>query len=238
MKGNKMRKKSLILIIAIAFIFTALSACAGGEWQGGASAPSKRLEQPSRSGNQAGSGSESDSGAAGAKNGEVSVTFDFANQSGMASNQFAIWVEDANGTLVKTLYATRFTVNGGFKNRPDSIAIWVEKAGLSSMTKAETDAVTSATPKAGTLIYKWDLSGADGSKVPDGEYKIRVEGSLRMKNYVLYTAAVNTGSADPATVQAEAEYVYAEASGYAALTAESKENGMIGPVTVSYTPGL
>jgi len=38
---------------------------------------------------------------------DVEVSFTFARQSGAASNQFAVWVEDAQGRYVRTLYATR-----------------------------------------------------------------------------------------------------------------------------------
>ena len=49
------------------------------------------------------------------ENGRMTISFDYAKQSGYAANQFAVWVEDANGALIKTLYATRFTVKGGYQ---------------------------------------------------------------------------------------------------------------------------
>ena len=78
--------------------------------------------------------------------GVLTVTFDYEKQSGHASNQFAVWIEDMEGSLIKTLYATKFTAGGGYKNRPDSISLWVEKSGLASMPKAELDAVTGSPP--------------------------------------------------------------------------------------------
>lgn len=47
--------------------------------------------------------------------GTLTVTFDFEKQSGYASNQFAVWIEDVDGNLINTLYATRFTATGGYK---------------------------------------------------------------------------------------------------------------------------
>jgi len=90
----------------------------------------------------------------------VAVTFDFQKQSGYASNQFAVWVENANGKLVKTLYVTQFTVNGGYEKRPDAIPVWVKQSGLAQGIAQ--DAVSGATPKSGSLRYVWDLTDQSG----------------------------------------------------------------------------
>jgi len=179
---------------------------------------------------EAGTGAE-----AAAIQGEVVVSFDFERQSGSASNQHAVWIEDMDGNLVKTLYASNWTASGGYKSRPDSIALWVEKSNLASLSKQEVDAVSGATPRTGALSYSWDLTGADGAGVPGGEYKVLVEGTLRWKNYVVYTGVINIGD-KPETVQAVAEYNYEGIDRYAALTDSATENKMIGPVTVVYTP--
>ena len=163
------------------------------------------------------------------------VEFDYAKQSGHASNQFAVWIEDTNGNLVKTLYATRFTVNGGYQNRPDSLLTWVDKSGLPSMEKDQIDTITGATPKAGTLSYAWDLTNTNGEALPHGEYLIFVEGSLRWKNHVLYSANIVIGDT-PITVSANAEYVYEATDEQAALSADSPENSMIENVTVRFIP--
>ncbi|MCL2811928.1 MAG: DUF2271 domain-containing protein [Clostridia bacterium] len=163
----------------------------------------------------------------------VVITFDYTKQSGYASNQFAVWIEDGDGNLVKTLYATRYTANGGYKNRPDSIPVWVEKSGLASMQKVEVDAIAGATPRTGTLSYTWDLTDANGEKVSPGEYGFFVEGSLRWKNRVLYSGTISVGR-DPVAVQADAEFLYEAADNQPALSPDSPENGMIGPVTASF----
>ena len=167
--------------------------------------------------------------------GEVVITFEYAKQSGSASNQFAVWVEDVDGNLIKTLYATGYTANGGYKNRPDSIPLWVEKSSLPNMQKNEVDAITSATPKAGKLSYTWDLSNLDGVTIPAGKYMFFVEGTLRWKNFVLYSGAINISDV-PDTVQAKAEFFYESSDRYAALTADSPENNMISDVAASFMP--
>ncbi|MCL2496367.1 MAG: DUF2271 domain-containing protein, partial [Clostridiales bacterium] len=149
--------------------------------------------------------------------GEVIITFEYQKQSGSASNQFAVWIEDMDGHLIKTLYATRYTANGGYKNRPDSIPLWVEKSGLASLTKSEIDAVSSATPKAGALSYAWDLTDINGVAVAPGEYKFFVEGTLRWKNSVLYSGVIAI-SDQPVTVIAGAEFTYEATDRQAALT--------------------
>ena len=167
--------------------------------------------------------------------GAVVISFDYEKQSGYASNQFAVWIEDTNGNYIKTLYATRFTANGGYKNRPDSIPLWVEKSGLAFMQKSEVDAIAGATPKAGTLSYIWDLTDVTDNIVSSGEYKFFVEGTLRWKNYVLYSGVVTIGS-ESATVTADAEYIYETSDKYDALTSESPENAMITSVAASFMP--
>ena len=168
--------------------------------------------------------------------GEVVVTFDFKRQSGSASNQYAIWVEDTNGNYINTIFATKWTAEGGFKNRPDAVAAWVEKSDIPSMPDYYVDAVSGATPRAsGSLSYAWNLRDINGDKVSPGEYKILVEGTLRWKNHVLFTGEITIGDA-PVTIRADAEYFYEASDRQAALTGDSSENAMIGAVTVSFEP--
>lgn len=163
----------------------------------------------------------------------VTVTFNFEKQQGYASNQFAVWVEDLEGNLVKTLFATKFTAKGGFEQRPDAIPVWVARAGLAQ--GANVDAVTGATPKTGAVSFVWDLTDESGARVADGTYRFFVEGTLRWKNQVLYTGEITLdGSAT--TAQATAAYTYAESTDAAALTADSPENAMITGVTAAYLP--
>ena len=161
------------------------------------------------------------------------ITFDFVSQSGYASNQFAVWIEDLEGNFVKTLYATRYTANGGYRNRPDSIPTWVRKSNLADMSKSEVDAITSATPRSGTLSYLWDMADKDGVPVPSGEYKFFVEGSLRWKNRVLYSGVVDIGSIST-RIELELERFYEADSNQAALTSNSIENSMLSGVFANF----
>jgi hypothetical protein len=155
----------------------------------------------------------------------VEITFAYEKQPGYASNQFAVWIEDAEGTLVKTLYATRFTAHGGWKDRPDSLPDWVEKSGLAGKDRAEIDALTGATPKAGVLTYRWDCADALGDPVPPGAYRFLVEGSLRWAMRALYTGEIQIGGG-AATAEATAAF----------FGDDGAERTMIRDVTASYTP--
>jgi hypothetical protein len=121
------------------------------------------------------------------------ITFTFTRLSGSASNQFAVWIEDSQGQYVKTLYATRYTANGGWKRRETSVPMWVKKSDLASKTQPQIDTLTAATPKTGTLTYRWDGTDKTGAVVPAGDYVITLEGTLRWANQVYYSAPISLG---------------------------------------------
>ena len=121
------------------------------------------------------------------------LTFTFTRLSGSASNQFAVWIENAQGQHIKTIYATRYTANGGWKRRASSIPVWVRQSGLANMTSAQVDAVTGATPGTGTLTYTWDGTNSQGAQVPAGNYVLILEATLRWENQVVYRAPIRLG---------------------------------------------
>ena len=118
------------------------------------------------------------------------ITFTFTRQTGSATNQFAVWVEDSSGRYVKTLFATQWTAKGGWRRRETSIPLWVRKSNLENMTNTQIDAVSGATPRTGTLTYSWDGIDNNGAQVPAGEYVIVLEGTLRWENQVIYRAPI------------------------------------------------
>lgn len=155
----------------------------------------------------------------------ITITFPYKKQGGFSSNQFAVWVEDAEGNLVKTLYATDFTAKGGWEKRPQALPVWVERAGLRNQTAEVLEGIAGATPKSGDFSCYWDCTGMDGQPVPEGIYHIFVEGTLRGENRVLYSAEMNLGT--------EASQTTAEAAYFGD---SEKERGMLGTVTVRYHP--
>jgi hypothetical protein len=160
---------------------------------------------------------------------KVELSFVFERQSGFSSNQFAVWIEDLRGNLVKTLYATKFTASGGWAKRNTSLPLWVSKAGLSALGKAEIDALSRATPRNGALSCTWDGSGKNGISAPAGEYRIFLEATLKEDNRVVYSAPFTLGSGGAG--RAEEAAVKTEYFG-----SRTKERGMIGGVKVIYRP--
>ncbi|MBM4780687.1 MAG: DUF2271 domain-containing protein [Archangiaceae bacterium] len=80
-------------------------------------------------------------------------------------NIVAVWVEDSNGTFVKTI--------GRWAGREKAdLRGWTAKAG-----NADADAVSGATRPnhTGMLTVNWDLKNKQGAVVPDGTYTIRME---------------------------------------------------------------
>ena len=124
---------------------------------------------------------------------KVTISFVYLRQSGRASNQFAVWIEDTTGKYIKTLYVTRFTAKGGWESRSDSIPSWVKAAQASNLSNKQIDSITGATPSAGNLSYWWDCKDYNNNVVPAGKYRYRVEGTVRWKSRVLYTGTIKIG---------------------------------------------
>lgn len=156
--------------------------------------------------------------------GVVTVSFPYVEQPGSSSNQYAVWVEDSFGNYVKTVFVTDFTVLGGYESREDSVPEWVDKSGIRDGTGENLDAVSGATPQTGNEEYVWACIDEYGDAVPEGEYKILVEGTVREESRIIYTADITVGS-KAMTAQGEPEYY--EITG---------NTDMIGNVTVEYIP--
>ena len=123
----------------------------------------------------------------------IEISFTYQCGTTIASNQLAVWVEDAEGAVVKTLLVTDFTAGRrGYRNRTMSLPVWVAAADPESMTDAEIDTVSGATPGQGELVYVWDFANQSGERVPDGIYMVHVEGTFYWESDVLYTAVIDT----------------------------------------------
>lgn len=135
----------------------------------------------------------------------LTISFQF-HRGGIASSQYAIWIEDKEGKIVRTLYATSFTAEGGYKYREDAIPEWVRKAEPGKMTSAQVDAVTGATPPNGNLTYEWDGTDDNGKPVPSGVYRFFIEGSLYWKSRVVYTGEVNWGGKEQPSIPVSSRF--------------------------------
>ncbi|MDO4181013.1 MAG: DUF2271 domain-containing protein [Bacteroidales bacterium] len=135
----------------------------------------------------------------------LEISFRF-HRGGIASSQYAIWIEDETGRLVRTLYATSFTAKGGYEYREDAVPVWVSKAKPQTMTAAQVDAITGATPRNGVLTYRWDGTDDKGNRVPSGNYKFFVEGTLYWKSRVLYSGELIWGGETQDSIPVKVEH--------------------------------
>lgn len=126
---------------------------------------------------------------------EVIISFDYQRGTTIASNQAAVWIENTEGELVKTLYVSDFTAaRRGYENRDMALSEWVKTAVPSDMTDDEIDAVSSATLGAGSHSFSWDMTDENGERVPDGVYTVKVEGTLYWESNILFSSQVDIGS--------------------------------------------
>jgi hypothetical protein len=122
----------------------------------------------------------------------ISYTLDHLEQ--RASNQLAVWIEDAGGRHVKTLFATDFMARRkGFRIRPQCCPEWVKASGLADMTDGEIDAISGATQKPGKINLSWDCTDQKGKPVPSGVYLYKVEGNIAWEKRVLWSGRITVG---------------------------------------------
>ena len=74
--------------------------------------------------------------------GEVQIIFEFSRQNIIASNQFALWIEDMDGNLIKTVFVTNFTGEGGYKIRKNFLPVWVKKTEPETMDEEKIDTIS------------------------------------------------------------------------------------------------
>ncbi len=136
--------------------------------------------------------------------GTITISYTFTHLLRVASNQYAIWIEDDKGVHVRTLFVTSFTARrGGWKFRPDSIPTWTRSFGIASAAQKDIDAVSGATPRSGTYAVQWDLRDAKGRPVAPGTYRYLVEGNIYWQQRVLWVGTIIVGDGVkvlPATV--------------------------------------
>lgn len=133
----------------------------------------------------------------------LEVSFDYQRQAGPGSNQYAVWIENEKGNVVKTLFVTSYTTKGrarggeqpkrGYIVRPACVPKWVKTVKADEKTDQQLDAVTGATPQAGGVqTFTWDFTDEQGKAVPQGIYKVKVETTLIFDSAIVYTGTFST----------------------------------------------
>ena len=133
----------------------------------------------------------------------LEVSFNYQRQNGPGSNQYAVWIENENGEVVKTLFVTSFTTKGrtrgneqpmrGYIKRPACVPTWVKAARANDLSDQQLDAITGATPQTnGTQTFTWDFTDQQGKTVRKGTYKIFVEATLFNASTITYSGSFST----------------------------------------------
>jgi hypothetical protein len=137
--------------------------------------------------------------------GKVEFSYSLNRLTRMASNQLAVWIEDASGEYVKTLFVTDFMARRkGFLRRPQCCPEWVKASGLAGLTEAQIDAISGATQKPGKITLSWDCTDQQGKPVQPGVYLYKIEGNIAWEKRVLWTGRITVGdtaSSSAATAQ-------------------------------------
>lgn len=133
----------------------------------------------------------------------LEVSFNYQKQAGAGSNQYAVWIENEKGEVVKTLFVTAYTTKGrarggqpaqrGYIIRPTCVPTWVKTVKADEKTDEQLDAFTGATPAAsGTQTFTWDFTDQQGKAVPQGKYKVQIEATLYFDSIITYSGTFST----------------------------------------------
>jgi hypothetical protein len=139
--------------------------------------------------------------------GIVTISYTLFHPHWIASNQLAVWIEDANGTFIKAIFATNFMARRkGYIKRPQSCPEWVKASGLASLPDASIDAISGATQKPGPIQLLWYCTDANGKVVPPGVYTYKVEGNISWEKRVIWEGKIEVGGM-PSTSVAVPTYI-------------------------------
>ena len=138
------------------------------------------------------------------KPGELEISFNYTKQAGPGSNQYAVWIENVSGEVVKTLFVTEFTSKGrsrdgskparGYTYRTSCMPTWVKHIDAENVSDEQMDAFTGATPaSSGVQTFTWDFTDQAGKAVPKGTYRFYVEATYNGPSVVTYTGTVSSG---------------------------------------------
>lgn len=96
----------------------------------------------------------------------VMIRFNIAFESDLAP-QTAVWIEDAGGNFLKTLYVSGFS--GRAKDKQVVLPAWA------GQSKFREDNTTGASIAYGLHQFTWDCTNGAGERVTDATYTIKVE---------------------------------------------------------------
>lgn len=131
--------------------------------------------------------------AAGGTAGTLQVTFLYMPPTTIdPTYHTAMWLEDKEGKLVKTLYVSQELSSAEYKMGnvcPD----WVKLAKWETAAKSDVDAVTAPTPNVGSEAKTFDLAQYG---IPPGEYQFKFQMHVLEGHNVLFRGTVTIGGPD------------------------------------------
>lgn len=158
--------------------------------------------------------------------GSVKINYDLSYIRKLASNQVAVWIEDSNGNYIRSIYASKYTASGGYKQRSEALTEWVKKSKWESASNNEVDTVSGATQSPGVITLTWDCKDTTGAAVKPGKYIYKIEGNIYWGSRVLYSGEIEVGNSENNST-AKANYI----------NKDSKNNDtLIKNVSAEYTP--
>ena len=102
----------------------------------------------------------------------------------------AIWLEDKDGKLLKTLFvSTELSVNE--YKQGDACPDWIKQASWAKAEKSMVDAVTGPTPNVGGGTLSFDLAQLG---IAPGSYRFCFQVHIAEKHNVLYRGMVDAGT--------------------------------------------
>jgi len=115
--------------------------------------------------------------------------------------QTAVWIENAEGALVRTLYISGFS--GHAKQAQVVLPVYAAETAY-----ADADAVTGASIDVGNHIYTWDLKDSAGNQVPAGPYTVKVEVThWPTMKYQLAETTIKVGTGAASQAVEEGNYI-------------------------------
>ena len=146
------------------------------------------------------------------------------------ASQCAVWLEDADGNYVRTLYVTqraskRNWIFGPKAGRPESLPVWYHAAHYESAKGAplnsDVDAVTAATPKGGVAFTV---------EIGDGTYVIKAEFNTSFDYNEFYTKKNSGVNGQPSVVYEAKIPSGADGEIALSLTGTGSEDGSDGTI--------
>ena len=114
--------------------------------------------------------------------------------------QTGVWIEDRDGTYVKTLYISPFSAYVRYAQVV--LPKWVDAAGF------KIDSVTRASIPAGRYATTWDLTDTEGKRASNGQYVVKIEAHhWPSRHYQIVSAQIEVGGSQKTTVVEEGDLV-------------------------------